>query len=117
LKDHHDRRGQAGKQRFKHDSAKHAKSSAELLAGFGLRQQNNEGEELWDDQHGHRSGEHPGGENRILCGPLREERKALGEILGPDELRLQRDQDAKHQKRKPQRRCEIRPNTRQEVKS
>ena len=81
-----------------------------------IRQQHEEGEQLWRDQHAHRACEHPGRQDRILRRPLRKQRISLREIFGPDELRLQRDQDSEHQKDQPERRGEIRSDSRQQMK-
>ena len=81
-----------------------------------IRQQHEEGEQLWRDQHSHRADEHPGRQNRILRRPLWKQRVSFREVLGPDELRLQRNQDSGHQKDQPERRGEIRSDTGQQMK-
>ena len=96
-----------------------AKASKPPPNCFRLRRlchQQNVGEQLGHDQQSHRADEHPGRENRILRRPLRKQGKSLREILGPDELSLQRDQDSEHQEQQPQRRREIRTDPREQMK-
>jgi hypothetical protein len=54
--------------------------------------------------------------DRILLWPLWKQRVSFREVLGPDELRLQRYQDSGHQEGQPERRGEIRSNTCQQMK-
>ncbi len=116
LEDHHDRRGQARHAAFRRAiPASAAKAAAEMPARLGLGQEQQKGQQLGDDQHGHRPDEHPCRQDRILRRPLRKQRKAFREILGPHELRLQRDQDAEHQKHEPERRRQIGADPGQEV--
>ena len=50
------------------------------------------------------------------AGHCRKQRKSLRKIFGPDELRLQRDQNSEHQKDQPERRGEIRSDPGQQMK-
>ena len=65
--------------------------------------------QLRREQQPHGAGEHVGRAHRVLRRPLRIEREGLREIFRPDELRLQRDQDADEQEQQPQRRRDVGP--------
>ena len=87
--------------------AKHRRPPPNFFRVSRSVSEHDKGEQFWRDQHAHRADEYPGRQDRILCRPLRKQRKSFREIFGPDELRLQRDQNSEYQKNQPERRGEI----------